>query len=714
MVWGVCGCGAACAGDEGGADTQAPDAVPDGVDGDDGADGVAPDDGAGDGEIDEADATDATDGGPDIRDGWTCVLDPAAPDAGPIPFAESLGCSSDFATLAAPPLDAALPGARALKTVVDRADSGHLYFTNVTLYPVHYDFCRAYLSGHGLPPVSDLGTFNASEYYAPQRRFLLGALTFYEGANAWVYELAPYDTASSAMITTAFQAIRTHAYVGADLKFHPTSSAIETRAAELSPDIPVITTTALLGAMRYQPLALGKTTGRLRFVAASTLTAGAPGGVGARDVVVLDAVAEGIGIAAGTITGVRQAPAGALNARALDRRAPNMALVGAWEDAALRALDGQWVELRVGAFDWEIHAITEAEANAWWTAHPPPTAQVPRQDTTRTELVLLSALLPPSTPLATALEATIPAYGATASHLAAAMRIGPNAPVTDGIAVPIHAYAQHLVGSGLDAELGALLADPDVTSDPIVRKARLEAFQAAIIAAPLDADFVTALTTALAALPSGPLQVASSTNAEDLPGFVGAALGATRTTDPDDPARSLEQTIKTIWASAWSPAAFDERAYRSIVQADVGMALVLTPAPAAVAANGVALSANVYDLEGFEPAFVIDAQTGDAAVTSPAPDVTHDRILYYWYYPGQPQLFLSRSSLVAPGAQVLTNTQVYQLGRALDALHTLFAPVHQAPQSFYGLEVGFTFAGPPGDAPTLVITSARPYPGWGP
>ncbi len=367
----------------------------------------------------------------------------------------------------------------------------------------------------------------------------------------------------------------------------------------------------------------------------------------------------------------------------------------------------------MGAFDWQIHAITEAEASAWWTEHPQPTVQIPAKDTTRVQLVALSALLPTGA-LAHAFEVTIPAYGATASHLAAMLRIGANAPATDGLAVPIHWYERHLASNGLDTELAALLADSEVVSDPLVRSARLEAFRGALVAAPLDADFVAALASALATFPSGSLQVASSTNAEALRGFVGAALAVTRTTDPDDPARSLELTIKSVWASAWSLAAFDERAYRGIAQAEVGMGLVLTPAPAAPAANGLAISANVYDLEGLEPAFVVDAQTGAASVAAPAPGVSHDRILYYWYYPGQPQLFLARSSLVAPGAPVLTNTQAYQLGRALDAIHTLFAPVHQAAQTFYGLEVGFAFTGPPGETPGLVITSARPYPGWGP
>jgi len=84
-----------------------------------------------------------------------------------------LGCLTDFEALASPPLDATIPGARSLKTIVDRLDDS-LYFQNTHLYPIHWAFAQARLSGAGKPLVPMLAAFNGTEYSSPSRRFVLG------------------------------------------------------------------------------------------------------------------------------------------------------------------------------------------------------------------------------------------------------------------------------------------------------------------------------------------------------------------------------------------------------------------------------------------------------------------------------------------------------------------------------------------------------------
>lgn len=125
-----------------------------------------------------------------------CVL-PAGED---VDFLQSVVCEADFLAIAARPLDASIPGALAAKTLVDRVQGDALYLIDSVTYPIHYDFASAHLSGDGLPFVSDLGTFNATEYYSPDRRFLLGAVAYYDGPAAWVYEISPYDTSSAEMV----------------------------------------------------------------------------------------------------------------------------------------------------------------------------------------------------------------------------------------------------------------------------------------------------------------------------------------------------------------------------------------------------------------------------------------------------------------------------------------------------------------------------------
>ncbi|MCA9518861.1 MAG: hypothetical protein KC635_28190, partial [Myxococcales bacterium] len=354
--------------------------------------------------------TDADTGGP-----GGCVL--ASGETAP--FLETLGCRADFDALASAPLDASIPGARSLKTVVDRVGDDAIYFQNVTLYPIHWDFASTHLSGHGLPPVPDLGQFNATEYSSPSRRFLLGALTWYEEPGVWVYELAPYDTASAAMITTAYDAIRAAApFIGDDLRFHPTSAAIEHTAAGLDPHVRVITTDELFAGITYQPLNLAIAMGKLRFVRAADLTEGL---LSFRDVVVLDRVPNELAVVSGVVTAELQTPLSHVNVLSQNRGTPNMALLGALTDPRLTALDGRWVELRVGAFDWSVREVTEAEADAWWEAHKPAEVTIPALDTSVTALTDVDDALDRSDgqSLRAALDAAIPAFGGKASHYAA-------------------------------------------------------------------------------------------------------------------------------------------------------------------------------------------------------------------------------------------------------------------------------------------------------
>jgi len=131
------------------------------------------------------------------------------------------------------------------------------------------------------------------------------------------------------------------------------------------------------------------------------------------------------------------------------------------------------------------------------------------------------------------------------------------------------------------------------------------------------------------------------------------------------------------------------------------------------AANGVALTGNLFDTTGTEPAFYINVQAGGVSVVRPPPGVTTDQFLYYYFYPNQPEVYLAHSNLVAPGGTVLSRKQAYVLGRALDALHEAFRPWYETPGEFYAMDVEFKFDVSPGEPePGLWVKQARPHPGW--
>ena len=84
--------------------------------------------------------------------------------------------------------------------------------------------------GYHTPIVPQLADFNTTEYFTPDRRFNLGAVTYYESAKVWALEIAPYDTASAEMITTLFRGAADKAFFGPILVFHPTSDAVAIEA----------------------------------------------------------------------------------------------------------------------------------------------------------------------------------------------------------------------------------------------------------------------------------------------------------------------------------------------------------------------------------------------------------------------------------------------------------------------------------------------------
>ncbi len=644
---------------------------------------------------------------------WECVL-PAgdAPD-----YSAQIGCPSDFDALSSEPASASIPGATSVKTVLDRLDGDTLYFQNSKKYGIHWEFASAHLSGNGLPVVPGLSDFNRTQYSSPDRRFLLGALSYYEQPDKWVYEVAPYDTATADMIALAYAKIADNSFV--DLYFHPTSDALESLVPSLPDSVKVVTTDELFADIDYQPLNLGETMGRLQFRTAAQVETEY---LSFRDVAVLDAIPNDISVVAGIITGEFQTPLAHINVLSQNRGTPNMALRGAFDDATLRALDGKWVHLTVGPFEHSIVEVTQAQADAWWEEHRPDPLGVPAADLTVTDLRDAEVMLDFETypALEDAIDAIIPAYGGKASHFAGLPRIGPDVPHPDAFAVPIFYYFQFMEQNGFDTQVTAMLADPGFRADPAVRDQRLLELRTAMRAAPVDAAFESMLLAKLEAdYPGVRMRFRSSTNAEDLEGFTGAGLYTSKSGQPGDPLYPVLDAVREVWSSVWYFRAYEEREYRGIDHTAVGMALLVHPSFPDEEANGVALTANIFDRQCLEPGFYINVQLGEASVVQPDFGVTTDQFIYMYEQTGQPSVWLSHSSLVPAGSTVLTRAQTYALGKGLKAVHDYFAAAYGPPQGaepceyFYAMDVEFKFDAPVGEEPTLVIKQARPHPGWG-
>lgn len=633
-------------------------------------------------------------------------------------FLKRVGCAADFEALASAPIDATLPGARSVKVVLDQADQNALYFQNSVLYLIHYDFVSSHLSGDALPLVPPLAEFNSTEYFTPDRRFVLGAVTHYEGPDVWALELSPYDTASADMITTLFRAAKAASFFGSKLAFHPTSEAVAAEAKKLPSDIPVVSTGDLYAGIDYQPLSLGKAVGRLHFAKVADLDSEY---LSHQDIVVLDEAPNDISVVQGIITEEFQTPLSHVNVLSQNRRTPNMGLRNAMSHPDLLALKDKLVELTAGASSWSVREVTEAEAKAFWEAHKPTPVTLPELDLTVTDLRDIEAVTPDppeGEPLRDAIKQAVLAFGGKAAHYSILARL-PEVPILKAFAIPVYYYDQFMKQNGFYTQIDALLADPKFNTDPAARDEQLKALRDAMKSAPVDAEFQELLKAKIEAeYPGHPMRFRTSTNSEDLDGFPCAGCYDSNTGDPTDWEDVLDAVRKT-YASAWKLRTFDERTYYGIDHRTIGMALLVHHNFPAEEANGVAITNNPFDTAGVQPAFYVNVQSGgDVEVVAPPAGVTNDAFLYFFNQPNQPVTYLTHSSLMPEGQTVLSTAQVHQLGVALDAIHERFSPAYgpaSGNDGWYAMDVEFKYDDDanPDEPPTLYIKQARPYPGRG-
>ncbi len=613
----------------------------------------------------------------------------------PQPSRQVLRCAAEYEAQAARPQDSALPGAYTVKTIIDQANGDAVHFLDTNTYPMHKAFAVDHLQ---YPPD---GPF-VNEYFYPQRRFLLGSVTYYEEPGIWAYELAPYDTASNDMIALAFRRIAGAAFFGGALRFHPTSEAQAQRAAELPADVPMVTTEALQAGMSFQPLTLGETCGRVHVTTAANLPFAV---LGPRDLVVLDRASNDLVAVGGLVVSEFQAPLADANLRASRRPTPYLALKNASE--VFEPLRNQWACLTVDAFQWQVTAVTEAEADAWFAAHPAPVVTVPALNLTVTDLVDVDDLG----------RGDVGFAGGTAANYGELRGIGGDVTVPDGFVIPMAEYQIFTVDTGLRDSLIQVTTDPS-WDDPTFRRIIVDGLPQSMEDLSVQADLVARVEARIVLeFPGGKVRFIPSTNAEDLVGVASSGLHETAVVDPADPEATVERAIRTVWASLWSLPAVEERERASIPQLDVGMAILVQPVADGESAGGVAVTANMYDpAPGGEDAFIVNAQLAEGSVAQPAPGELVDSLVYYYFHNGQPATYYAHSSLVPEGGTVLTRFEMFQLGRALDAIRSHFRTIFTPPAGYGALPMEVEWKVVPdevGDGTHIEITQARPYPGRG-
>lgn len=491
-------------------------------------------------------------------------------------FAERLPDRAAFDRLARV-YDAGTPQAVPhLLFVIDRSQGDRVYFVNTRRHPLHEDFLRRQYLVAGL----DAKTL-ASYYRRPDRRFLLGTLGWRPEVARWVYEFWEGDQATPALLGLAGRRLGEAFFAPVAFKANSAQQEAAAREAGIEP----VTEAQILGARPYLALNPGVATGRLRIVDSLEALDGSAGDdLQPSDILVLREVPLAIPPVAGVVTEKPSTVLSHVNLLVKGWGVPNAYV----KDAAtqLKALDGQWVSLKVAPTGYSVQPTTARPAGA---AVLRATAAVRPPN-----LALREAL-----PLARLTAARADACGAKAARLGQidaarrAGRLAGVAPVPDGFCIPFAHYRDFVQRPDVAARIAAALRTEGFERSRGVRRQALEQLRRELVELPLDEALVAGWRARWQAQLGGAgVFVRSSSNSEDLPNFSGAGLYSTvpNVTREADFARA----IQTVWASVFNAEAFEARRQAGIRDDQVVMGVFVQRAVDSVSA-GVMVTRDPFD-----------------------------------------------------------------------------------------------------------------------
>lgn len=358
------------------------------------------------------------------------------------------------------------------------------------------------------------------------------------------------------------------------------------------------------------------------------------------------------------------------------------------EDAtlALATFADQLVRVTCGATAVEVTTATQAEADAFRAGLVgAPVSVVPADFST----VELQPLLTLDT---TESSVSIAQYGLESTRVGTAYQNIPGALQLRGVAVPVAFFQDFLerntfvtdLGTGPAAHtyrevLDAWLTDPTYLDDPAERRLRLEGLAQAMRLGQVDPLLAQRLNDLLPTVFGSPLtvvRVTPSVNladqtvlpfadlydagsgcvADDLDGdlFGPSACEAAR---PDE--RPLAVAVAEAYASLWTMAAYEQRAFHGVDHTAISVGLLVTDRVVGELADIVVRT------PGGDGPLLISAQPDDLSAVGRASE--HPELTEFTPSSGR-IVRLQGSSEVSRGEQVLTDTQIASLADAVETV----------------------------------------------
>lgn len=664
----------------------------------------------------------------------TCAASSATPGAenGPCapppprrvvpPMLRTLGSLADFDALAGAG-EETTSDARSVKFLVDRANGGTVYFIDSARWRLHFDWFWEMVQGRDPFDLcterarhdTEWGLFSQANYQRTNtRRFYLGTVIRYPDSGLLTFELAPGDQITGPLIEDAFFRVAEAMFDGRRLAFRPNTERLQRIALELEGRLPIVPTERPFEGQTLQTLNPGVGYGVLERVSADEISS-AP--ISYRSILLLDRVPLDLPPVNGTITEELQTPLSHVNVLSQNRGTPNMALRNASEDPRVQPLIGRLVRLEVAPAGFSLRVATATEAQAFWDSRlgERPIVRPERELWTRAILDLEADR---------GFGDTI-RIGAKAAQYAELLRLDfrrwtlsnvacrtSGAPVEarlpvprPAFAIPFSRYVEHLMRNGIDVELDALLSDPVTLADPVARRDALLALRERIESAPVDPELLGELELLLRrSYGTERVRFRSSTNVEDLSGFNGAGLYESHSAQLGTGVREVEDALRRVWSSLWTPRGFEERELFGIDQSAIAMGVLIHRGFPDEEANGVAITTNV--LQPDSHGYYLNAQLGELSVVQPETGDLPEQLLYKFYDP--PEIVVLGRSTATGGRPVLSSVETHRLACALSAIHARFQD-HYRPRlggEPFAVDVEWKLAGP---ERALVVKQARPW-----
>lgn len=248
-----------------------------------------------------------------------------------------------------------------------------------------------------------------------------------------------------------------------------------------------------------------------------------------------------------------------------------------------------------------------------------------------------------------------------------------------------------------------------ILSDKDSLKKVLLIIQRKILKSKLDTAFVSLVKNKLLTFGDSmkSYRFRSSSNSEDLEFFNGAGLYDSKTGIPGSSKKSVEKAIKEVWASLWNYRAFEERLFFNIVQQTAMMGILVHRAFPEEKANGVAITANVFDTG--KNGVYINVQTGETSIVLPENNEKCDEILVNITNKKHKIKYLSHSTIYKGKGTILTDKEVEHLSAVLEQIKQHYYEKQKITDTYnhFAMDVEFKFD----KAERMIyIKQARRYP----